>query len=276
MRAPAAAIRKSHAIASDNPPPIAKPFTAAIVTWSSRSHSSIARHPRRAARSRDASVWPRCACAPALAVSPPMSAPAQNDRPLPVRMTTRVSSSSWNSCATAIISLRSLPLIGLSFSGRLKYTVAIAPARSTAKFSYAIASTIPELLRRVSAEHPYEYRFFHSRACEDLDRLRRTRGVLMRIARSPNHLLSEVMRQLLYQPLFRIEAQHHVSLFPQLLGVGAHGIVMQQRYRAARGFHFLKHFLHPRRLAMRHHHFHLRIALHHGEADQGGRDEHMV
>src|SRR5579885_2851089 len=99
------------------------------------------RHPLRDTRSRAESLWLRLACLSALALSIPISAPAQNERPLPVSTMTRVSSSSRKPAAISSISIGSRALIGLSFSGRLKYTVAIAPARSTIKFSYAINSS---------------------------------------------------------------------------------------------------------------------------------------
>src|SRR5579871_376061 len=103
----------------------------------------------------------------------------------------------------------------------------------------------PELRRRVTAHHARQRRLVDARARECLDGFERAGRVVIGVARSPDDLVREVVRQLLYQPFLGVEAEHHVALFPHFLGVGADGIVMQRRDRAGRGLHLLQHFLHP-------------------------------
>src|ERR1700735_807988 len=133
-----------------------------------------------------------------------------------------------------------------------------------------------ELLRGVAAQHSSHRGLRDIRGGHLLNRVPCAGRILMRITRSPNDLLGEILGQLENQPLLRVKAEHDLALLPHLFGVGSHGIVVQQRNGAGRRFHLLEHFFHPRGLAVRYHHLHVWVALHHGESDQRRRDEHMI
>src|SRR5229473_3457186 len=102
-----------------------------------------------------------------------------------------------------------------------------------------------ELFGGVTAQHAREQGFVNPSARERFDRLDSAGGIVMWMARSPNYLFSEVVWQFLNLALFGIETEHHMTFFPQLLGIGADRIVMEQRDRAGRGLHLLEHFFHP-------------------------------
>jgi hypothetical protein len=122
-----AAIRIVHAIASSQPPPRAKPLTAAITGFPSRSI-------------RSNSAWPCRACSrPATGVctaSSLMSAPATNDfSPPPVRTMARTSASSRAAAISRSSSASVAAFSALSTFGRLIVIVRTPPSRSTSRFS---------------------------------------------------------------------------------------------------------------------------------------------
>src|SRR5579885_3810722 len=64
-----------------------------------------------------------------------------------------------------------------------------------------------ELRRRVTAHHAREHRLIDARACERLDGFERAGSVVMGIARAPDDLVREIVRQLLNQALLGVEAE---------------------------------------------------------------------
>ena len=114
------AMRTWHAIASSQPPPSAKPFTAAIVGLgdvSKRRKTDLAALRERLAPNRAVT------CS-----SSEMSAPATNARPAPVRMTPPTSRSARSESIASPSSAITRSLSAFSLSGRLTVIVAIRSA----------------------------------------------------------------------------------------------------------------------------------------------------
>ena len=133
-RVPSSATATSAAATSPAPPPIAAPRTFATTGFGS---SSTDRYisARRLASSRFSSYEK-----PAVSRMYPMSAPAQNDGPSPVRTTTRTFSSSASSPKQRVISAISAAFNAFRASGRANSTVATGP--SSARFKLVSLSAI--------------------------------------------------------------------------------------------------------------------------------------
>src|SRR5271170_2972910 len=76
-----------------------------------------------------------------------------------------------------------------------------------------------ELLRSVATHHAGDNVVRHVGLREHGNRIVGRCRVVLRITRAPDHLLGEIVRHLLDEPLLRVEAKHHLALFPHLLGV---------------------------------------------------------
>src|SRR6266545_364719 len=120
------AMRTWQAMASSQPPPRAKPLTAAITGLPSRSMRSSTRCPRR---ERSLPSTGLCVASSA------MSAPATNAfSPAPVRMTPRVAGSAARAAKAASSSSTVPSFRALSLSGRLMVTKAMPSRISTRRF----------------------------------------------------------------------------------------------------------------------------------------------
>jgi len=116
------------------PPPNAKPFTAAITTIGNCCSLLIISCPLLAKA---------FAFSESNVASSDMSAPATNDlSPAPVRIKTRISSSTAISSRAWDNSANSAPLRAFSALGRLKVMVAIPSLTSYMIFSYAMLSSV--------------------------------------------------------------------------------------------------------------------------------------
>ena len=120
------AMRTWQAMASSQPPPSAKPFTAAITGLPRRSMRSSTRWPRI-----DRSLPSTGLCV----ASSAMSAPATNAfSPAPVRMTPRTAGSAATAAKAAPSSSTVRSLRALSLSGRLMVTKLMPSRVSTRRF----------------------------------------------------------------------------------------------------------------------------------------------
>ena len=106
-------------MASSQPPPSAKPLTAAMTGLGLRSNLPKITWPRRARATALIGVWP---------ASSLMSAPAMKARPAPVRITPPTVSSAMAWSMAAPSSPISALLSALSLSGRLTVMVAMRSA----------------------------------------------------------------------------------------------------------------------------------------------------
>ena len=121
--APSTATRISHASASSQPPPKAKPLMAAITGLLSRAIISVSLISIFACR---AATTPTFSWAASL-----RSLPAENDRsPAPVRITTRTSGSARMAVTASMSSSRIWRLRAFSTSGRFRVRYAMPSLRS--------------------------------------------------------------------------------------------------------------------------------------------------
>src|SRR5215471_12132197 len=109
-----------------------------------------------------------------------------------------------------------------------RYSVIRSPYGSSARnsrgrFPKRLDSELPD---RVAAHHARNQRLRYIGGAQAGQCIPGARCIVMRIARAPNHLAGEVLRQLLDHPLLGIEAEHDVAVLPHLFRFGADRIVM--------------------------------------------------
>src|SRR3569623_494355 len=135
---------KSHASATSQPPPSAKPFTAAIHGLLLRSIAMPSRPPCSANA---------CACAGSSVCISEMSAPATNAfSPAPVSATTRTLSSPSSISTAAVSSRITVPDSALSCGSRLMITTASGPSTPSLSVSKFIWTLFLLALRDVLVE----------------------------------------------------------------------------------------------------------------------------
>src|SRR3569623_985884 len=148
---------KSHASATSQPPPSAKPFTAAIHGLLLRSIAMPSRPPCSANA---------CACAGSSVCISEMSAPATNAfSPAPVSATTRTRASPSSISTAAVSSRITVPDSALSCGSRLMITTARGPSTPLFRVSNVISSLPARRTRRSRAA-----------SCDRASRPRRTGG----------------------------------------------------------------------------------------------------